>query len=137
MVEIAKEMASHVTKKFKNPIELKFEKVYWPCILESKKRYFGYPWEGEYKRGKHPFEAKGIETVRRDGVQITQKIMMQVIRALFNTVIANKPFHIGDTRNRFTVPGSIGPPGPESRNQWSVPSGRWISDKTYHRSRIE
>lgn len=77
IVNFSKDMAAVVTKKFKKPIELKFEKVYWPAILESKKRYFGYPWEGAYKKGKHNFEAKGIETVRRDGVQITQKIMMQ------------------------------------------------------------
>ena len=77
IVDFSKDMAALVTKKFKKPIELKFEKVYWPAILESKKRYFGYPWEGGYKKGKHHFEAKGIETVRRDGVPITQKIMMQ------------------------------------------------------------
>ena len=77
IVDFSKDMAALVTKKFKKPIELKFEKVYWPAILESKKRYFGYPWEGGYKKGKHNFEAKGIETVRRDGVPITQKIMMQ------------------------------------------------------------
>ena len=77
IVDFSKDMAALVTKKFKKPIELKFEKVYWPAILESKKRYFGYPWEGGYKKGKHFFEAKGIETVRRDGVPITQKIMMQ------------------------------------------------------------
>ena len=79
IVDFSKDMAALVTKKFKKPIELKFEKVYWPAILESKKRYFGYPWEGGYKKGKHNFEAKGIETVRRDGVPITQKIMMQVM----------------------------------------------------------
>ena len=43
---LAKKMAKYVTELFPAPIELKFEKVYWPCVLESKKRYCGYPWEG-------------------------------------------------------------------------------------------
>ena len=52
-------MAKEVTKLFDDPIQLKYEKVYWPCILESKKRYFGLMWEDEYKDDAFPFEAKG------------------------------------------------------------------------------
>ena len=47
-------------------MELKFEKVYLPCVTLAKKRYCGYKFE---KLGEEPvFEAKGIEVIRRDNV---------------------------------------------------------------------
>ncbi|KAF9814108.1 hypothetical protein SFRURICE_000103 [Spodoptera frugiperda] len=41
-------------------------KVYQPCILQTKKRYVGYMYESPDQE-KPVYEAKGIETVRRDG----------------------------------------------------------------------
>ncbi|VVC97699.1 unnamed protein product [Leptidea sinapis] len=41
-------------------------KVYQPCILQTKKRYVGYMYESP-EQAKPVYEAKGIETVRRDG----------------------------------------------------------------------
>ena len=53
--------------------------------MESKKRYFGYSWENKkmIKNKIGPFEAKGIETVRRDGVKATSSLMLMAVRALF------------------------------------------------------
>lgn len=63
---LGNEIADEITKMNPQPMKLKFEKVYWPCILQTKKRYVGYMWE--YPDQKVPiFNAKGIETVRRDG----------------------------------------------------------------------
>lgn len=53
-------------------MELKFEKVYFPCILVSKKRYVAHKYE---KPDDIPvFESKGIEIVRRDGCDAVVKI---------------------------------------------------------------
>lgn len=42
-------------------------------MLLAKKRYVGFKYE--YKAQKEPdFDAKGIETVRRDGIAATQKM---------------------------------------------------------------
>lgn len=46
-------------------MELKFEKVYDPCILVSKKRYVGHRYL--FPEDNPKFESKGIEIVRRDG----------------------------------------------------------------------
>ena len=49
-------------------------KVYLPSVLQAKKRYVGFKYE-------HPdevepkFDAKGIETVRRDGIPAQQKMV--------------------------------------------------------------
>ena len=49
--------------------------VYLPCILESKKRYVGYGYE--YLEQEEPiFDAKGIETVRRDACPAVGKVYM-------------------------------------------------------------
>lgn len=82
--DIGNEMARHVTKLNPKPVKLKFEKVYHPCILLSKKRYVGFSYE--YKDQKKPkFDAKGIETVRRDGIPAQQKIVEKALRILFTT----------------------------------------------------
>lgn len=64
--DLGSEIAESITQMNPKPMKLKFEKVYHPCILQTKKRYAGYMYE--YKDQKSPvFNAKGTETVRRDG----------------------------------------------------------------------
>ena len=46
-------------------VKLKFEKVYYPCILLAKKRYVGLKYESRDQKIPE-FDVKGIETVRRD-----------------------------------------------------------------------
>lgn len=48
--------------------------VYHPCVLVAKKRYVGFKFEHPSQE-EPEFEAKGIETVRRDGTPATQKIL--------------------------------------------------------------
>uniref|UniRef100_A0A2H8TGZ7 DNA polymerase n=1 Tax=Melanaphis sacchari TaxID=742174 RepID=A0A2H8TGZ7_9HEMI len=82
--KIGNEMADIVTKDNPIPIKLKFEKVYLPCILQTKKRYCGYMYENiEQKKPK--YEAKGIETVRRDGCPAVSKILEKSLCILFET----------------------------------------------------
>ncbi|KAJ2895409.1 DNA polymerase family B [Zalerion maritima] len=82
--EIGNAMAEAITRQNPRPMKLKFEKVYHPCVLLAKKRYVGYKYE-------HPgqvepeFEAKGIETVRRDGTPAEQKMEEKCLRLLFET----------------------------------------------------
>ena len=70
---------------FPRPIDLKFEKVYWPCILETKKRYCGYPWEDANK--KPELESKGIENIRRDGTLAGGKLVTKAATTLFDMVL--------------------------------------------------
>jgi DNA polymerase elongation subunit (family B) len=66
------------------PIKLKFEKVYLPCILLAKKRYVGFMYETIHD-GDPVFDAKGIETVRRDGCPAISKIMENCLKIIFRT----------------------------------------------------
>lgn len=79
---IGKEIADAVTASNPSPIKLQFEKVYHPSVLITKKRYVGYKYESPNQ--KEPiFEAKGIETVRRDTCPAVAKILEKSIRLLF------------------------------------------------------
>ncbi|GMF15127.1 unnamed protein product [[Candida] boidinii] len=83
-MELGQIMAKHVSSLNPAPMKLKFEKVYFPSILLSKKRYVGYAYE--YKDQKEAkLDAKGIETIRRDGIPAQQKIVEKCIRILFDT----------------------------------------------------
>ncbi|XP_044025704.1 DNA polymerase zeta catalytic subunit isoform X2 [Siniperca chuatsi] len=82
--KIGNEIAEAVTATNPKPVKLKFEKVYLPCVLQTKKRYVGYMYESLDQ--KEPvFDAKGIETVRRDSCPAVSKILERSIKLLFET----------------------------------------------------
>ena len=47
--------------------------VYLPCVLQTKKRYVGYMYE-TLDQKEPVFDAKGIETVRRDSCPAVAKV---------------------------------------------------------------
>ncbi|CAN6226497.1 unnamed protein product [Urochloa humidicola] len=79
---IGKEIASSITAMNPDPVTLKFEKVYQPCFLLTKKRYVGYSYESP-EQNEPIFDAKGIETVRRDTCPAVAKILERSIRIMF------------------------------------------------------
>jgi DNA polymerase zeta len=76
---IGEQIASAVTAANPAPVKLKFEKVYLPCVLVAKKRYVGFKYE-HVDQGEPVFDAKGIETVRRDGIPAGQKMLEAAIK---------------------------------------------------------
>ncbi|KAI1437007.1 DNA polymerase family B [Xylaria sp. CBS 124048] len=82
--DIGNEIAKTITDMNPRPIKLKFEKVYHPCLLLAKKRYVGYKYESK-DQIKPDFDAKGIETVRRDGTPAEQMIEEKALKILFET----------------------------------------------------
>ncbi|KAF8899613.1 DNA polymerase family B-domain-containing protein [Gymnopilus junonius] len=73
VMELGREAASLVTTKFIRPINLEFEKVYYPYLLINKKRYAGLYWTKVDKYDK--MDAKGIETVRRDNCRLVSTVI--------------------------------------------------------------
>lgn len=66
------------------PVTLKLEKIYFGCVLVSKKRYVGNKFDyADQKRG--ILESKGIEIVRRDSCGIVQTCMERSLEQLFST----------------------------------------------------
>ncbi|KAF8909030.1 hypothetical protein CPB84DRAFT_1813269 [Gymnopilus junonius] len=81
---IGHEIAETITAINPAPIKLKFEKVYFPCVLMAKKRYVGFKYES-IDDTVPVFDAKGIETVRRDGVLAQRKMVENCLKILFRT----------------------------------------------------
>lgn len=82
--DIGNEITRDVTNMNPRPVKLKFEKVYHPCVLLAKKRYVGYKYETR-DQARPEFDAKGIETVRRDGTPAEQKMEEKALKILFET----------------------------------------------------
>ena len=78
---LGEEAADRISATFKKPIELEFEKVYYPYLLFSKKRYAGLM----YTCPKAPdyIDAKGIQLVRRDNC----KMVRDVSKSLLNVIM--------------------------------------------------
>ncbi|KAI9841878.1 MAG: DNA polymerase zeta [Sclerophora amabilis] len=90
--KIGQEIASTITKTNPQPVKLKFEKVYLPCVLLAKKRYVGFKYESDTQT-EPEFDAKGIETVRRDGTPAEQKIEEKALKILFRTADLSQVKH--------------------------------------------
>jgi len=81
---LGQEIARYITARSPQHVVLKFEKVYLPSIMVTKKRYSGYAFESIDQVTPH-FEAKGIEVARRDQCPATVKIQEKALRILFDT----------------------------------------------------
>ena len=79
-MELGKEAATYVTGFFERPINLDFEKVYFPYLLINKKRYAGLYWTKPDSYDK--LDAKGIETVRRDSCRLVSTVIETSLRKL-------------------------------------------------------
>ncbi|TFY53620.1 hypothetical protein EVJ58_g9353 [Rhodofomes roseus] len=73
VMALGSQAADLVTTKFIKPIKLEFEKVYFPYLLISKKRYAGLYWTRPEKYDK--MDTKGIETVRRDNCRLVSTVI--------------------------------------------------------------
>ncbi|GMY18871.1 DNA polymerase zeta catalytic subunit, partial [Fagus crenata] len=79
---IGNEIASVITAMNPKPVTLKMEKVYHSCFLLTKKRYVGYNYE-TLEQTAPVFDAKGIETVRRDACGAVAKTLETSLRHFF------------------------------------------------------
>lgn len=82
--DVGREIADAITNMNPAPIKLKFEKVYHPCVLLSKKRYVGFKYEAKDQTAPD-FDAKGIETIRRDSCPVVAKTLECSLKILFRT----------------------------------------------------
>lgn len=79
-MKLGKEAAEIISKTFLSPIKLEFEKVYFPYLLMSKKRYAGVYWTKPEKYDK--IDTKGIENVRRDNCRIVRTLIDKVLKQI-------------------------------------------------------
>ncbi|XP_074639008.1 DNA polymerase delta catalytic subunit-like [Acropora palmata] len=79
-MELGREAASYVSGHFVKPIKLEFEKVYFPYLLISKKRYAGLYFTKPDKHDK--MDCKGIETVRRDNCPLVANLINSCLQKI-------------------------------------------------------
>ncbi|KAL1301127.1 DNA polymerase delta catalytic subunit [Arachis ipaensis] len=72
-MNLGREAADYISGTFTKPIKLEFEKVYFPYLLISKKRYAGLFWTKPDNFDK--MDTKGIETVRRDNCLLVKNLV--------------------------------------------------------------
>ncbi|VDP16862.1 unnamed protein product [Soboliphyme baturini] len=77
---LGREGAEYVSSRFPPPIKLEFEKVYYPYLLISKKRYAGIYYTKPEIYDK--MDCKGIETVRRDNCPLVAKVLSTCLQKL-------------------------------------------------------
>ena len=75
-------IVEEITNMNVKPIKLKFEKIYYPCVLLAKKRYLGYMYESP-EQAEPTLDVKGVEIIRRDGCQISAKMLERCCKILF------------------------------------------------------
>ncbi|XP_024367195.1 DNA polymerase delta catalytic subunit isoform X2 [Physcomitrium patens] len=79
-MKLGREAAQQISATFTKPIKLEFEKVYWPYLLISKKRYAGLLWTKPEKYDK--MDTKGIETVRRDNCLLVKNLITECLHKI-------------------------------------------------------
>lgn len=89
--KIAPECADRISATFKKPIELEFEKVMYPFILYSKKRYASLFWTNPLKYDY--IDYKGIQVVRRDNCPFVRNNSKKIFEYIFlNEKVLNYTF---------------------------------------------
>ncbi|XP_057770162.1 DNA polymerase delta catalytic subunit [Salvia miltiorrhiza] len=79
-MDLGREAADYISGTFIKPIKLEFEKVYYPYLLISKKRYAGLYWTNPNKFDK--MDTKGIETVRRDNCLLVKNLVSECLNKI-------------------------------------------------------
>lgn len=81
--ELGETSAQAITKIFKAPIELEFEKTYSPLLLFTKKRYCGlmYAAETGWEKPKK-IDVKGMSVVRRDSTPFVNGVLKGMIEKI-------------------------------------------------------
>lgn len=79
-MKFGRDAAEHISGTFTKPIKLEFEKVYFPYLLISKKRYAGLLWTKPDSFDK--MDTKGIETVRRDNCLLVKNVVTDCLHKI-------------------------------------------------------
>ena len=79
--EAAAKLAADISATFPHPIDLEFEKTYYPYLLYSKKRYAGRMFSSSPDKADY-VDIKGLSLVRRDSAPIVRRVCHSILDAL-------------------------------------------------------
>ncbi|XP_028644817.1 DNA polymerase delta catalytic subunit isoform X2 [Grammomys surdaster] len=80
-MSLGREAANWVSSHFPSPIRLEFEKVYFPYLLISKKRYAGLLFSSS-SDAHDRMDCKGLEAVRRDNCPLVANLVTSSLRRI-------------------------------------------------------
>jgi DNA polymerase elongation subunit (family B) len=81
-IKLTEEAGKFVSRMLKAPHDFEFDKVYWPFIIFSKKRYVGHKYEDD--SGKYKLAFMGVALKRRDYAAIVKRIYSGALNILLN-----------------------------------------------------
>jgi len=104
-IHLTEEAGQLVTKALKNPHDFEFDKVYWPFIIFSKKRYVGHKYEVAHK---YSLTFMGIALKRRDYAAISKRFYASALQILLNNGDVAKAAEGVRTMAKDLVEGKFG-----------------------------
>ncbi len=100
-IELGRKAAKFVSSHFPHPINLEFEKVFYPYLLINKKRYAGLFWTKPEEYDK--LDTKGLESVRRDNCLLASKLVDRCIFKLLTESPEAAITHAKETIRKLTM----------------------------------
>jgi DNA polymerase elongation subunit (family B) len=104
-IHLTEEAGKLVTKALKNPHDFEFDKVYWPFIIFSKKRYVGHKYEVAHK---YSLAFMGIALKRRDYAAISKRFYASALQILLNEKNVAKAAELMRSMAKDLVEGKFG-----------------------------
>lgn len=101
--------AEKCNKLFKKPKNLELEKVYWPYILYSKKRYAAKMWTKD-KKGEMNMDyvdVKGLQLVRRDNIKYVREVSKDVLDIILDSNDPEPAKKLARTRAKELLDGNV------------------------------
>ena len=104
-IELTNEAGKLVTKALKAPHDFEFDKVYWPFIIFSKKRYVGHKYEDP---SEYVLWFMGVALKRRDYAAIVKRIYSGALNILLHERDVAKAAQFVRTMSNDLVEGKFG-----------------------------
>jgi len=83
--EMSERAAEDISRLFRRPVQLEFEKVMRPFMLMSKKRYAYIPYTSPSAKG--DMEVKGLAMVRRDTCPYARRVLTDTVDAIMSVSV--------------------------------------------------
>ena len=80
------EAGERCSEIFKRPVELEFEKTYFPLLLQNKKRYAGLMYECSDWTTPAYIDKKGLSIIRRDSCKFSKESCMEVLEVIMRKI---------------------------------------------------
>lgn len=107
--KLGEQAAEMCNQMFKKPKNLELEKVYWPYILYSKKRYAAKMWtQGKDGKMKMDYvDVKGLQLVRRDNTRHVREVSKEVLDILLESDNPEPAKELAQKRARELLGGEV------------------------------